>query len=418
MTRFDRPATRPRRRAVPARRPYGTRTHGTAGAARHPALLRIWLPAAAVLALIGGYALALRDPAPAPTRHVVWVAEKTTSTAAGVPDRLRQHLLELIGNGPVQLTTYAVGQTAYRVGSMDLLATRDGEPEFDPGLRAAGLRDRLATVSSGIERAPVGGQGFSLYAALQAITTEPPPAAGPLEVWLSTAVLTGSVEPLAMPELTAADPQPMVDELVARSLAALRLDDVELHPVLLTPVGEGQEPLTPATDAWRSTFIRALGTGLGATVDEPNVDLSTASPWARSSVTPPVTPLRDPPPEPPKAAGPAPVYVLDTVAFMPDQAALIDRDATLAKVDTIAAAFQPGMRVDVVGYCAAFGQAHAAQVLSAQRAAVIGELLRTKGVPETAITTEGRGFDERANPNEPPRSAAQRVVLVKLQPAG
>ena len=384
------------------------------------AQLRFWGPVGLVAALLTLGMVVLDDPSPPAAMRVVWVAEKTTAAPSGVPDHLYSRLADLVAAGPVDLTAFAVGETAARPRTVRLTATReDGTPEFNEHLRRETLDSRLAEVRRSVDTANVGSQGFSLYAALQAIQGVRHGLGAPLEVWLSATVLTGSVEPLAMAKLAGADPTAAATEVVKRSLSIIDLTGVELHPILLTPIGAEQKPLTPASDAWRSGFVRALGASLHAEVRQPEFWTSTEPAWAQASATPPVEPLADPAPEfPPPRPGTEQVYPIDTVAFVPDEAQLLDRDAAVARIDSIVQYYAPGLRVEVIGYCAAFGNPDSARDLSTTRAAVIGELLASRGVPHAVIHTEGRGFDERANPNEPATSPAQRVVLVKLQPAG
>jgi len=382
---------------------------------------RVYVVAIVVALAIGGLAYWLGTPERPPAGRVLWIAEKTTSTPGVLPDELRQHLVALSGGSGAALTAYAVGETAGEVDTVDLVFTRDGDPETDDRIREAGVRRRLDDLMTKMSAAGVGATGFSLYAALRAVADESAGLSGRLDVWLSTTLLTGSVDPLDLPKLTAADPRAAVEEAVQGALGDLDLSHVHLHPVIMTPVGDGQRAMNPATDSWRWGFVAELATRLGATVDRPRHEPSTAAPWENASRTPLVLPLPDPTRtvEPVRPEKPG-VFVIDNVAFLGDKADLVDPAGTEARLAAVVAEYlrraelDPDTPVTVVGYCARFGPADGARSLSARRAEVIGGLLTGRGVPAGAIHTEGHGFDEPADPNQPPTAPAQRVVVVTV----
>jgi outer membrane protein OmpA-like peptidoglycan-associated protein len=368
-----------------------------------------------VVIILVGLGLFLGAGKPTPEYRIAWIAEKTTRAPGGIPVEVRDRVYDLSSTGAGSLSVYAAGSSARHVATMDLAVTRDGDRVTDKTPRTAALDKRLDIVEKKVADSSVGKAGFSLFAALQAAADESLRGNGRLEVWLSTTVFTGSVDPLRISQLTVADPRAAADELLAGSLGSLDLSRVDLHTVLLTPGGDGQEELNPASEEWRAPFLRDLATGLHAQVLTPLHSTSVDSAWPGSSEVPRVVPLSDPTPPPPPVS--TPIVKIDTVAFVPDTATLRDPAAARAAVAGIVDAFVKGGRaevIDVAGYCAAVGNRDGARELSAQRADAIAGLLQE--VPRSAIRTRGLGFDERADPASPPISPAQRVVVVRLSP--
>jgi outer membrane protein OmpA-like peptidoglycan-associated protein len=383
----------------------------------------IGLGAAGVVAAIIGAMILLGNEEPAETTDVVWVAEKTTRAPSGMPDSLRARLHDLGAQDGGRLTVYAVGGKAREVGHTDLTATMEGDKVADPE-RAGRLLDRkLERFTDDLDHADVGRSGFSLYRALRVGADKAAQTGGPVEVWLSTTVLAGTTDPLSIARLTDAevDPSQAVDELMNGSLKNLDMTMVTLHIVMLTPVGEEQQQLSPRSEHWRITFITELAEQLGADVVDPVPDNSIESPWRGSSEVPAIKPMVDkiPPPPPPPAdpVKPPKPPRIDNASFQPNSATLIDRDATRAAVSQVIA-FQRAnareYRISVVGYCARFGDADGARTTSRDRADAIAGLLRDGGVRQADIDTAGKGFDVRADTAQDPRSPAQRVVVISV----
>ena len=59
------------------------------------------------------------------------------------------------------------------------------------------------------------------------------------------------------------------------------------------------------------------------------------------------------------------VYPIDTVAFEPNEARLIDRVTAVVQIEQIVRHYRPWMLFEVIGYCAAYGNADTARQLSA-----------------------------------------------------
>ncbi|MGH3813393.1 MAG: OmpA family protein [Pseudonocardiaceae bacterium] len=377
----------------------------------------IYLGAGVLALILIGLAVYLGSEDPRPVRDIAWIAEKTTSAPGGMPVVLRNRVLEVAERSDGTLTAYAVGSQGHRVGRIDLAVRRDGEREDRPDWRATAVGHRLDALTDAVAETPVSDEGFSFHSALQLAADEGAKADDRAEVWLSSTVLAGSIDPLVMSKLTAADPTAAVTELAERSLRTLDLSRVDLHVIMLTPVGDGQQPLSPASEAWRTSFVVALAEELGAKI-EPRPDRSTAAAWPQSSRTSPIRPLPDPTPdvEPSVPTRPDDPVIIDNVAFRPDSATLVDPAAARDAVAVVVKRFnaEPGAIVDITGYCAAFGALDGAQRLSAARANTLGELLVEAGIPREAIRPKGVGFDERADPAADPQSAAQRVVVIRL----
>ena len=347
-------------------------------------------------------------------RDIVWIAEKTTTAPGDMPVALRNRAMEVAERSDGTLTAYAVGSQAHRVGRIDLAVRRDGEREDRPDWRTTAVGHRLDALNDVVAETPVSDEGFSFYSALQLAADEGAKADERAEVWLSSTVLAGSIDPLVMSKLTAADPMAAVTELVEEPLRTLDLSRVDLHVIMLTPVGDGQEPLSPASEAWRTSFVVTIAEALGAKI-ETSPDRSTAAAWPQSSRTPPIRPLPDPTPVIEPSAPTQPV-IIDNVAFLPDSATLVDRAAARDAIAVVVAQFNAGVGaiVDITGYCAAFGARDGALRLSAERADTLGDLLVEADIPREAIRPRGVGFDEQADPTADPQSAAQRVVLIRL----
>ena len=412
--------TRPHQH-VPRRRTY--LDDATApGSAHRPARRRqragqghlIYLGAGVVALLFVGLAVYLGGEDPRPVRDIVWIAEKTTTAPGDMPVALRNRAMEVAERSDGTLTAYAVGSQAHRVGRIDLAVRRDGEREDRPDWRATAVGHRLNTLADAVAETPVSDEGFSFYSALQLAADEGAKADERAEVWLSSTVLAGSIDPLVMSKLTAADPMAAVTELVEEPLRTLDLSRVDLHVIMLTPVGDGQEPLSPASEAWRTSFVVTIAEALGAKI-EASPDRSTTAAWPQSSRTPPIRPLPDPTPVIEPSAPTQPV-IIDNVAFLPDSATLVDRAAARDAIAVVVAQFNAGVGaiVDITGYCAAFGARDGALRLSAERADTLGDLLVEADIPREAIRPRGVGFDEQADPTADPQSAAQRVVLIRL----
>ncbi|MGH3830764.1 MAG: OmpA family protein [Pseudonocardiaceae bacterium] len=370
------------------------------------------------LVVLGSVLGAGHQPA---VHDMVVITEKTTRAPGVLASEVRQRILALADSGAGgQLAVHAVGARDVALRPVDLVVLRDNERENDPGLRAAALKHRLDTLSRELDAAPVGSEGFSLVAALQAAASAASKTNGRVEVWLQTTVLSSSSDPLRMTELTATDPEQAVNDVMrSTKIGTLDLSRVDLHPVLLPPVGDNQEALTPWDNAWRSAFITDLGSALRARVSPPVLTDSSGPPWNAASTVPPIPVHQEPTPHIPTVPGEQPPVVIDTAAFVPDYATLLDPEKTQAKVAALVARYQQAngkSSIEVQGFTAAFGDAESARVLSRKRAVVLGNLLAQAGVPPADIRTFGVGFDQRADPTQEPRSAAQRVVIIRLVP--
>ncbi|GAB1510055.1 OmpA family protein [Actinophytocola sp. KF-1] len=376
-----------------------------------------------VVALIGALMVVLGEPEVPETQDIIWIAEKTTRSPGILPQPLEDRIHEAADEGGATLTAYAVGGRAQKIGTVDLDVTQDGDRVDDEARRAATVDRRVATLTGQLAGASAGTDGFSLYQALRVGADEAANSGVPVEVWLSTTVLSASVDPLSISTMTEneADPSQAVDELKKGSLGNLDLSMVNLHVILLNPVGANQEPLTPRSETWRTTFIRTLAEQLGAVVTDPLRENATRAPWPNASAVPPIVPMPEPtpvtPPPPPVDDEPPPPPRIDNAAFAPDTATLLDSAAVHVAVSAVVAAYKAEpdrYRVRVTGYCARFGGRDGAIRLSTARADAIAALLRKDGVAGAAITTRGVGFDERADPSQPPTSPAQRVVVIQL----
>ncbi|MDQ3760644.1 MAG: OmpA family protein [Actinomycetota bacterium] len=368
--------------------------------------------------LISAFAF-LAGPERAPRKTLVWVAEKTTAAPSVVPKELTAAVYGVAGTGDGELVVYPVGRRAERLEPVSLTVKSNGDVVRDERRRRAAIDDRLAKLRAAVDGAPVGKEGFSLYAVLQAIADEAAQTDDRIDVWLSTTILTGSVDPLRVPALTA-DPTAAVTEIMKGPISRLKLGNVNLHPVLLVPVGPDQAPLTAADEAWRTDFVTQLGKALGAEVTAPVRSDTGEPPWASPAVVPPVIPLVDATPEVPLDACAGNRCVIDNLAFHPNEARLVDRDGTRQRVAAFVAALAPrgAYRIRVTGFTAAFGDAKSARVLSQRRAGVIAALLEAEGVPPEDHVVEGLGFDRRADPTKGAQDPAQRVVILTLEPRG
>jgi outer membrane protein OmpA-like peptidoglycan-associated protein len=377
---------------------------------------KIALVSVGVVAVLGALMAVLGEPNPPEPQEIVWVAEKTTVSPGVIPTALRERIHTAGDEGGARLTAYAVGERAEKVDTIALDVTQDGDRVESPARRAATIDRRVSGLTGALARSAVGDEGFSLYQALRVGADEAATTGRPVEVWLSTTVLSGSVAPLGIPTLTEneTDPSQAVDELKKGSLGQLDLSMVDLHVILLNPIGE---PLTPRSESWRATFIRTLAEQLGATVANPLRENATRPAWPRSATVPAIVPMPEATPvnPPPQAKGQPPR--IDNAAFEPDRATLIDPAAAHLAVSAIVQTYKaaPGhYRVIITGYCAKFGGRDGAIDLSTRRAETVAELLRGDGIDGADIEARGVGFDERADPAAPPQSPAQRVVVIQL----
>src|SRR5215207_8854243 len=275
----------------------------------------------AVMVLVG--------PGAAQTTHVVWAAEKTTSVPGVVPEALRERIREVGSMGGGTLTAYAIGDRAYRVGSVPIGLKQDGQQVDDNNLRNTVVDRQLDGIAGEIARRPVPGTGFSLYEALRVGADEAARTGSRVEVWLSTTVFTGSADPLSIGALSQAEPSQAVDELPKGALGELDLSAVDLRLVLMTPVGAGQLPLTPRSESWRIKFMTALARRLQATIAEPVRDNAIDAAWPDSSAVPAVVPLPEPVIQLPVPApgDPPPMPRIDNAVFVEDTAQLVNPTA-------------------------------------------------------------------------------------------
>ena len=368
----------------------------------------------AVMLLVG--------PGESHTTHIVWAAEKTTSVPGVVPESLRDRVREVGSLGGGTLTAYAVGDRAYRVDSVPIGLERDGQKVDDDKLRNAAVDRQLDRIADGIARKPVPGTGFSLYDALRVGADEADRTGSRVEVWLSTTVFTGSTDPLSISVLSQAEPSQAVEELTKGSLGDLDLSDIDLQLVMMSPTGPGQLPLTPRSESWRNKFMTALARRLQATVVEPVRDNAIDPAWPGSSTVPVVVPLPEPvvrPPAPQVPGDPPPLPRIDNAVFVEDSAQLMNPAGANEVVQTTVREYRahPGRYlVHVTGYCARFGERDGAIRLSTERAQAIAALLTNAGVNPNDLVVKGLGYDELADPAEPPQSSTQRVVIINLSP--
>ncbi|MFJ9781375.1 OmpA family protein [Amycolatopsis sp. NPDC101161] len=368
--------------------------------------------AGAVAAFVALLIVLVQCQTPTKSTNIVWLAEKTDHAPGAIPRAVRDRIRTIGAEGGGRLSAYAVGERAISVAdAVGLDLDRGNGKVADTRQQASNVDHVLKDVAGKLEKVPVSKTGFSLYAALQAAADEAE-RAGNAEVWLTTTVLTGSTEPLTISKLSAgAEPAQAVDELMKTPLRDLNLSNVDLHVVLLTPVGEDQLPLDPRSESWRAKFIQSLGSRLGATVADPVHDNSTSDAWPNSARVPPITPFSSPPPSP--SLQPR----IDNAAFAPDSAELIDRPAATAAAVQVTQQYRANnghSRISVTGYCAKYGDAAGARKTSADRAEAIAALLREQGIPPGDIDAAGVGFDQLATPGQDATSAAQRVVVIKL----
>ncbi len=350
---------------------------------------------------------------PAKSTNLVWLAEKTTHSPGALPRALRDRLRQAGKDGGATLTAYAVGEQAVNVANDVRLDLDRGNGKVDDSRQQASNVDKLLKdVTGRMGKATVSQKGFSLYAALRTAADEAA-RTKQAEVWLSSTVLTGTLDPFTISSLSAgADPEQAVAEVLKTPLKDLDLQGVDLHVVFLTPVGAEQRPLDPRSESWREKFTAALADQLGAQVTDPIHDNGMTAAWPNASDVPPITPFI--PPQPPVETD-APR--IDEAAFAPDSAELIDRPAATAVAAQAAELYRSKKgksRISVIGYCARYGDPAGARATSAKRADAIAHLLQDQGIPAGDISASGVGFDELAAPGQDARSPAQRVVVIKL----
>ena len=133
-----------------------------------------------------------------------------------------------------------------------------------------------------------------------------------------------------------------------------------------------------------------------------------------------------PPPPPPKAAAPPPTppapppkekLVLRGVQFDFNKSTIRPGDA--AVLDEAAAALKanPGVTVNVNGYCDAIGSVKYNQKLSERRAGSVVRYLAKAGIPENQLVPHGYGKTDfvATNDTEEGRAQNRRVELIPSQ---
>jgi hypothetical protein len=145
----------------------------------------------------------LPNPEPPTTRRLLWVAEKSTAASGVMPDGLVAAARGASAHRGGELLTYAVGREAELLPVLSLEVLQNGDVLQNVDHRRKVIDRRLEDLHELVASAPVGGEGFSLYAALRAIADEAAKSE-PIEVWFSSAILSSTIDPFLIAALTAA----------------------------------------------------------------------------------------------------------------------------------------------------------------------------------------------------------------------
>jgi outer membrane protein OmpA-like peptidoglycan-associated protein len=252
--------------------------------------------------------------------------------------------------------------------------------------------------------------GRDALAGLDAIAS---PAGSPVWVFSPLLDTRGSLD---MNQL-AFDQSP--PDVVTAVQAAGDLPDLTGREVnfVVTPVAGEQNPLSDVQVGYQHAIWEGVATAAGAA----NVTFYDGTGTGAGTGTIPVVATPDPTDKiSSEGSGPTRTCTLPTPAlFLPNEATLIDKEATLTALGECVGTVDPSTKITVEGHTAAVpgGDPQGAIDLSTQRATEVAALLQEVGVaPENITSVVGLG--DSAPLVEPASDPGNRAVVVTFTSAG
>lgn len=284
----------------------------------------------------------------------------------------------------------------------------DGTTRTEPVAIADGAT--ATSFAEQINQAQAQQPGRNALAGLDAIAS---PAGAP--VWVFSPLLD-TAGALDMNQLAFDQSPPDVVDAVT---AAGELPDLKGRAVtfVVTPVAGEQNPLSDVQVGYQHAIWEGIATAAGAS----GVTFYDGTGTGSGTGTIPVVATPDPSDKiSSEGSGPTRTCTLPTPAlFLPNEASLIDKQATLTALGDCVGTVDPSTKITVQGYTAAVpgGDPQGAVDLSTQRATEVAALLQEVGVPAENITSVV-GLGDSAPLVEPASDPGNRAVVVTFTSAG
>ncbi|HEY5877748.1 MAG TPA: OmpA family protein [Nakamurella sp.] len=286
--------------------------------------------------------------------------------------------------------------------------TGDGTTTTEPvGFAAGGA---TATFTEQMNALQAQAPGRDALAGLDALAS---PAGAPVWVFSPLLDTRGALDM----NLLAFDQSP--PDVVAAVQAAGALPDLTGREVtfVVTPVAGQQNALSDLQVGYQRAIWEGVATAAGAS----KVTFFDGTGTGAGTGTIPVVATPDPSDKiSSEGSGPTRTCTLPTPAlFLPNEAALIDKAATLTALSECVGTVDPSTKITVEGHTAAVpgGDPQGAVDLSTQRATEVAALLQEVGVPAENITSV-TGAGDSAPLVEPASDPGNRAVVVTFTSAG
>jgi outer membrane protein OmpA-like peptidoglycan-associated protein len=299
---------------------------------------------------------------------------------------------------------------------VDLRVLTDGEPEHDARTRDDIIVRRVNKAFTALLASPPTQPGRSFTAQLSGVSAALRSEA--INIVYLYSIGLSTTQPDDARRLMAAEAGQAAAAVPAAAVPSLA--GAEVHATLTAAAGN-QPPLSGPSLKWRDSYVEALLIRTGAASIDVHDDNTARPPIEGAPQAPVVRNIELPTPGLPSVPlHPKPdttVIDLDTSAsFQPNVAILNMTPAQLTSALTpILVAWRESgktLRVRVTGHCAAWGPREGAVRLSQQRAQVITDELRKRGVQVADSDVTGKGYDDPPDPLHP-QAATNRVVEIE-----
>lgn len=397
-----------------------------AASPKRPTLSPRWLTVAAIAVaavIVAALLAAIQKPVPTSYGEILVLQNVDADVAGNGLDALRGSLnqsaeqLAASGGGSVKFIV-ASGGGAQVAAQADMKIGRDGQAETDTQVRDQTADDRVNTAVGQAESIHLTEPGRNILPLFAAAAEQAPPRGQPFTIYYVGFGL-GTVDPTNARVSLAGEPSQAVDDI---SKQVPKVPGAQLHAVFTAAAGS-QQSLNTITSAWRTEYWQRLATAMGAQLVSVNTDATPGPAAVGAPNAPVIANIADPTPVPPCTTrctppppNPAPV-ALGGGNFKPDSDQFLDREAAVAALTPLAAAWKqhPGgyTRAECVGRTAAIGPAASARTLSNARAAQAAAILTSMGI--APVTAVGVGFDNPL-PQYTPTDPNQRSVVCTLIP--
>jgi len=368
--------------------------------------------AAAIAVLLGALAACSGDPA---TTTATGTAASTEQSAG--PVTVGGSVISTAGSSneadvviPEPIVASMAELGANGSGVEWVMVAGDGSTSTEPIELTGDSAAAVATLTEQMNDAQATAPGREALAGLAAITSPPG-----TPVWVFSPLLD-TAGALDFNQLAFDEAPPAV---VTAATTAGALPDLQGREVtfVVTPVAGGQEPLTDLQVGYQRAVWEGIATAAGAS----KVTFFEGTGSTPGSGTVPAIAIPDPNDKiNSEQQGATRTCTLPSPAlFVPDQAALIDKAATLSALGECVGTLDSTTKISVSGHTAAVagGDPEVAVDLSTRRATEVAALLRELNVPAENITAVV-GVGDSQPLVEPASDPANRAVVVTFTSAG